>query len=394
MERLVKLSEKKIDATKAVFKRFLYSEIDWNQALIIIKGFRGSGKTTMLLQRAKEVNENTIYLSLDDIYFETYRLVEQFDLFYDKGYRYFFLDEVHRYRYWSKDLKNIYDNYPDARIVATGSSVLEVNKGQADLSRRATTYYLPGLSYREYLELELELNIPQLNLETIIHNHNSISADYYDLINLNKTFEEYLQYGYYPFYREGIKFYSQKLQQVTNLVLDIDIAPFEDLTSVTVHNMKKLLYIISQSVPFIPNVSKLSERMNIPRNSILKILFYLDQARVISLLRQDAKGISFLQKPDKIYLQNPNLAWALSESKPDTGNLRETFFYSQTEFRHLVTSSKFGDFLLDEIYTFEIGGPSKNADQIRGVPNAYIAADGIKSSSGKKIPLWLFGFLY
>lgn len=394
MERLVKLSQRKINATKAVFKRFLYSEIDWNQPLIIIKGYRGSGKTTMLLQRAKEINMDTIYLSLDDIYFETYRLVELFDLLYEKGYRHFFLDEVHRYRYWSKDMKNIYDNYPEARIVATGSSVLEVNKGQADLSRRAATYYLPGLSFREFLELEYELNLIQVDLVTIIQQHSEISENYNDMVNFEKTFKEYLEFGYYPFYKEGIKFYGQKLQQVTNLVLDVDIAPFDDLAAATVHNMKKLLYIISQSVPFIPNVSKLSERMNIPRNSILKILYYLEQARVISLLRQDTKGISYLQKPDKIYLQNPNLAWVLSESKPDTGNLRESFFYSQTEVRHQVTSSKYGDFLLDDSYTFEIGGSSKNAYQIRGVPNAYIAADGIKGGSGRKIPLWLFGFLY
>jgi hypothetical protein len=195
-------------------------------------------------------------------------------------------------------------------------------------------------------------------------------------------------------FKEGIKFYGQKLQETTNLVLDIDIATFEDLSHGTIRNMKKLLYIISQSVPFTPNITKISERMNIPRNSILKILDLLDHARIISLLRRETKGISYLQKPEKIYLQNPNLAWLLSENKPNTGNLRETFFFSQMEVYHRVTSNRFSDFTIDEIYTFEIGGPSKTAAQIRGIPNAYIASDGIKVGSVNKIPLWLFGFLY
>jgi uncharacterized protein len=394
MERLIKLSQKKAKAVKTEFKRFLYSEIDWSQPLVLIKGHRGTGKTTFLLQRVKELKEKAIYLSLDDIYFETYRLVELIDTLYTKGYRHFFLDEVHRYQHWSKDLKNSYDNYPDITIVTTGSSVLEVNKGQADLSRRAVTYYLPGLSFREFLELAYQQKFPQINLSDSIQYHHEISADYYDRTDMDKTFKEYMQHGYYPFFKEGINLYGQKLQETTNLVLDIDIAPFEDLSYTTVRNMKKLLYIISQSVPFTPNIAKISERINVPRNSILKILDLLAHARIISLLKRETKGMSYLQKPEKIYLQNTNLAWLLSENKPDTGNLRETFFFSQSEVRHQVTSSRFGDFTIDDAYTFEIGGPSKTTEQIKGIPNAYLAADGIKGGSGKKIPLWLFGFLY
>ena len=394
MERLIKLSQRKTKAVKTEFKRFLYTEIDWSQPLVIIKGHRGAGKTTFLLQRAKELKENAIYLSLDDIYFETYRLVELIDVLYTKGYRYFFLDEVHRYKKWSKDLKNSYDNYSDIKIVTTGSSILEVNKGQADLSRRAVTYYLPGLSFREFLELAHQQIFPQIHLSDITQRHHEISADYYDRTDIDKTFKEYLQYGYYPFFKEGINLYGEKLLETTNLVLDIDIAPFEDLSYTTVRNMKKLLYIISQSVPFTPNIAKISERIHVPRNSILKILDLLAHARIISLLKRETKGMSYLQKPEKIYLQNTNLAWLLSDNKPDTGNLRETFFYSQLEVRHRVTSSRFGDFSIDEAITFEIGGPSKTSEQIRGIPNAYIAADGIKGGAGKKLPLWLFGFLY
>jgi predicted AAA+ superfamily ATPase len=394
MERLIKLSERKTAAIKTKFKRFLYNVMDWEQPLIIIKGHRGAGKTTLLLQRAKELKEITIYLSLDDIYFENYRLVELIDKLYNKGYRYFFLDEVHRYKLWSKDLKNSYDNYPDIKMVVTGSSILEINEGQADLSRRAASYDLPGLSFREFLALEYQEFFPEVTLDTILHHHHEISRDYVDRINTDKTFKEYLKHGYYPFFKEGIKLYSQKLQHTTNLVIDIDIAPFEELSYSTVRNMKKLLFIISQSVPFTPNITKLSERMNIPRNSILKILDLLSHARIISLLKRETKGISYLQKPEKIYLQNPNLAWLLSENRPDVGNLRETFFFSQLEVGHRITSSRFSDFTLDNAYTFEIGGPGKTSAQIRGIPHTYIAADGLKGGSGNKIPLWLFGFLY
>jgi predicted AAA+ superfamily ATPase len=394
MDRLIKLSQRKTKAVKTTFKRFLYSEIDWDQPLVLIKGHRGAGKTTLLLQRAKAVNENAIYLSLDDIYFETYRLVELIDAFYAKGYRYFFLDEVHRYEKWSQDLKTSYDNYMDIKIVATGSSILEVNKGQADLSRRAVIYDLPGISFREFLELANQQRFSQIQLSDLIQRHHEISADYFDKADIDTAYREYLQFGYYPFFKEGITFYGQKLLQTTNLVLDVDIAPFLELSYATVRNMKKLLYIIGQSAPFTPNITKISERLSVPRNSILKILDLLSHARIISLLKRETKGMSYLQKPEKIYLQNTNLAWILSESKPNTGNLRETFFFSQTEVKHSITSSRFGDFTIDDVYTFEIGGPSKTREQIRGIPSAYIVADGIKGGVGNKIPLWLFGFLY
>jgi predicted AAA+ superfamily ATPase len=200
--------------------------MDWSQSLIVIKGHRGAGKTIFLLQRAKELKEKAIYLSLDDIYFETYRLSELIDTLYTKGYRHFFLDEVHRYKHWSKDLKNSYDNYPDITILATGSSILEIKKGQEDLSRRAVTYYLPGLSLREFMELSYQQKFPSISLSDIIQHHHEISVDYYDKADMDKTFKEYLRYGYYPFFKEGVNQYGQKLRETTNLVLDIDIATF------------------------------------------------------------------------------------------------------------------------------------------------------------------------
>jgi len=394
MERLIRISEKKCAAIGINLKRFIYDQIDWDQRLSIILGHRGAGKTTLLLQHANLFAKEAIYLSLDDFYFENFRLVEVVDQLITIGYKHFYLDEVHRYKYWSNDLKNIYDNYPAIKIVATGSSVLELAKGQADLSRRAVTYYLPGLSFREFMQFEYNHSLSPFSLNELIENHQDISVDILDKTAIDKAFQEYLRYGYYPFYKESKRFYGQRLLETTNLVLDIDIAPFEDLTYSTIRNMKKLIYIISQSVPFTPNIAKLSERMEVPRNSILKILDLLHHAKIITLLKRETKGISFLQKPEKIYLQNTNLAWYLSGNEPNIGNIRETFFLNQLEVNHKVTSSPFGDFTINDQFTFEIGGPTKTNEQIKGVPFSYIAADGIKWGAGNKIPLWLFGFLY
>jgi uncharacterized protein len=342
----------------------------------------------------RESGENSIYLSLDDIYFEANRLITLLDALYEEGYRHFFLDEVHRYAHWSKDLKNACDNYPDIRIAATGSSILEISKGQADLSRRAIIHHLPGLSFREFLVLRYGFPFEAVPLETILTLHQEIAEKVYDRTDILKAFGEYLTFGYYPFFKEGIKTYPQKLQETTNLVLETDIPSFEDVTYTTVRNMKKLLYVLSQSVPFKPNIAGLAKKMNLPRNSILRMFDLLGRAGVLSLLRSHTRGVSYLQKPEKIYLQNPNLITLFSDNRPATGSLRETFFLNQVRVRHKVTTSRFGDFMVDDTWTFEAGGPSKTGEQIRGVPNAFIAADGIKCGSGNRIPLWLFGFLY
>jgi hypothetical protein len=394
MDRLTQLSDRKLQTPTGTFKRYLFSTIDWNQRLIIILGHRGVGKTTLMLQKMQEIGESVIYLSLDDFYFEENRLIEFIEQLYQTGYRNFFLDEAHRYAHWSADLKSLYDNYPDVKFVVSGSSILELSKGKADLSRRASVYHLAGLSFREYLELELDFSTTPFSLPEILNDSFSLSEQISDRLDVLAHFDQYLRHGYYPFFKDGKLQYKSRLIETTQLVLEMDIAPFEDLTHKTIRNMKKLIFIISESVPFIPNISKLAERLEISRNTVLKTLDLLAQAQVLNLLRSSNHGISFLQKPEKVYLQNSNLAYSLSENQANIGNIRETFFLNQLQVGYEVSFPKFGDFMIDKQYVFEVGGPNKTSQQIQGVPNAFIAADGIKTGGGNKIPLWLFGFLY
>ena len=394
MERLLEISLAKQGAILPKFKRYLGFEIDWTQRLLLILGHRGSGKTTLMLQRMQEIRHQMVYLALDDYFFESNRLVVLINQLYQRGTRYFFLDEVHRYPHWSSDLKSMYDNYPEAYFVVSGSSILKLDKGKADLSRRAVSYHLAGLSFREFISLEKNITFPARKLEEIITNHEALSEVIADQMDVLKLFGQYLEFGYYPFYKDGKARYKSRMLETTNLVLEMDIAPFEDLTHKTIRNMKKLIFIISESVPFIPNISKLAERLEVSRNTVLKTFDLLAQAQILNLLRSETHEVSFLQKPEKIYLQNTNLAYSFSADQANLGNIREIFFLNQLQVKHRVTLPKFGDFMVDNQHVFEVGGPNKTNQQIQGTPNAFIAADGIKMSSGNRIPLWLFGFLY
>lgn len=392
--RLLNISEKKKSQVQTKFVRYLYNEIDWEQSLILIKGARGAGKTTLLLQRFKKHPENAVYLSLDDFYFESVRLLLLIEKLYSVGYTTFYLDEVHQYQHWSKDFKNIYDNFPDIKIVATGSSALQIDKGVADLSRRMTIYKLFGLSFREFIEFEHGISIPSISLKALLEKHEEYSIEVNDLINPLSHFENYLKYGYYPFYKTDRKFYHQKLQQTIQLTIDIDLPSVENLNFSTIRGMKNLLFILSQIVPYTPNIQALADKMGSQRNLVLKALDLMDRSNILSLLRSENKGVSYLQKPEKIYLENPNLFYLFNDTPPNRGSLRETFFFNQLKVKHDITASKFGDFLVDQTFVFEVGGATKANRQITGIPMAYIAADDLKFGSQNKIPLWLFGFLY
>lgn len=393
MELLIEKSERKARQIKNKQKRYLFERIDWNQRLSIILGYRGTGKTTLLLQYLDVAKKKGIYLSMDDFFFESNRLVETVEVFYQMGFRLFLLDEVHRYQYWSKDLKQLYDDFDDIQVVATGSSILDISKGNADLSRRASVYHLAGLSFREFLNFRNNTKMSAINLDEIISKHHVLAPDLLDTFNYKAEFQDYLKFGYFPYFLEAKTTYFQKLQETIHLVIDTDIAPFEDLQHATTRKLKKMLYVLSKSVPFTPNINKLSEKLETPRNTVLKLLDILDQAQILQLLRTTTKGVSFLQKPEKIFLQNTNFIYLFANGKANIGNIRETFFFNQLSTTHKVTAPKYGDFMVDDSFVFEVGGASKSNEQIRGIPNAFLALD-VEGGSNNRIPLWLFGMLY
>lgn len=304
------------------------------------------------------------------------------------------MDEVHRYPNWSQEIKNIYDSYPGLHVVFTGSSILEIYKSNADLSRRAISYHLHGLSFREYLIFEKVLDIPAVSLEEILSQHMNISLEIGSKVKLLSFFREYLHYGYYPFYKEGIKEYPIRLQNVMNAVLEGDLPAVERIDYSSVLKIKKLLGIVSSLVPFTPNMTKLSSEIGISRTYLSNYFSWLHKAGLLLLLHPDANGMSLLNKPDKVYLNNSNLLYALAGRNTNEGNVCETFFANQLMVTHAVASSPETDFLIDSTYSFEIGGNNKGYKQIKGLSQSYIAADDIESGFGNKIPLWLFGFLY
>lgn len=397
METLFEKFYKKIDFINLDFKRSLMNEIQWESRLIGIKGARGVGKTTLLLQFIKEhlpINELTLYVSLDNIWFAENKLSKLVNDFVKKGGKYLFLDEVHKYPNWSQELKNIYDDYPELKVVFTGSSLLEVLNARADLSRRAVVYMLQGLSYREYLEIKLGVKLPKLELDDLVKNHLELAKEFNRLINPLQYFEEYLKTGYFPYFLEVPSLYYHRIEEVINMIIEIELPLLRKVDSTYISKLKQLLQIIAESVPFIPNVSKLSERIGINRNTFTAYLHYLQEANLTRNLYKDAHGISLLQKPDKIYLENTNFQYALAPRNTVIGSIRETFLVNQLSYQYQVEYANQGDFLINRSYTIEVGGKGKAKKQILGIDKSYIASDNIEYGTGNKIPLWMFGFLY
>jgi uncharacterized protein len=397
MQKLIEKFQKKLAHTDTEFVRDLSSTIRWKNRLIGLRGARGAGKTTLILQHIKQQQKNTnqvLYVSLDDIFFSVNSLSDLADTFIKEGGEYLFFDEVHHYRNWSQEIKNIYDDHQDVHIVFTGSSALHISKSKADLSRRAVMYDMPGLSYREFLKLKYGLSFPVIKLEEILKRHIEISNEVLATIKPIPKFREYLKHGYYPYFNDDIETYPDRLERTINLALETDLPYIADISFSSVDKLKKLLFVIAEISPFKPNVSKLSDKTGIPRNSILQFMHYLEDARIINLLHASTKGISYMQKPEKIYLHHPNLQYALNPENTNIGSLRESFFYNQTNNLHDVTYTEKGDFKIDGKYIFEIGGKSKTNKQISGLPNSFIVSDEIEIGYRNQIPLWLFGFLY
>lgn len=398
MENLVEKFRRKIAQIQTTFVRSIMEEINWNARLIGIKGARGVGKSTLLLQYIKlnlstELN-STLYASLDNIWFIDNNLLNMVDDFVKHGGKYLYLDEVHKYPQWSIEIKNIYDDYPELKVVFTGSSMLEILNARADLSRRAVIYTMQGLSFREYLNLELGENFKKQNLEEVLLNHEAISQEIASHVKPIKHFTDYLKAGYYPYFKEQPDLYFSRVEEVVNMILEIELPQLRNVNIINIKKLKLLMLIIAESAPFIPNISKLSERIGINRETLLSYLHYLNEANLIFSAFKDSRGISALQKPDKIYLENTNLMYALSGIAVNMGNAREIFFANQLKYEHKIEISKQTDFLVDQKYSFEIGGKHKGKSQIENLSDAYIISDNIEYGFGSKIPLWLFGFLY
>ncbi|MEA1981867.1 MAG: AAA family ATPase [candidate division Zixibacteria bacterium] len=397
MERLFQLSNEKIARIDISRVRRFISQVDWSQQMVGIRGARGIGKTTLLLQYLRlnyGVGEKSLYISADNLYFSENRLYDLASIFSKKGGRLLVIDEVHRYPNWAIEMKNMYDDLPDLKVIYTGSSLLELHKAKADLSRRALTYDMPGLSFREFLEFELNTSFDPLPLSDMINDHVGIAAEIISQIKPLEFFDNYLRYGYYPFYLEGLSSFDQKLLETVHLVLEVDIPQFMNMQIGHIQMLKRLLQVISTFAPFQPNLTSLSERTGISLNTLKSYLYYLHQAAQISLLQKPYKGVNSLNKPAKIYLNNTNLMHVLGNEMTNKGSARETFFQNQIKSAESVFSSKHADFQTATGITFEVAGANKNHRQIKGLSNAYLVKDQIEIGSGNSIPLWLFGFLY
>lgn len=398
MENFIAQFHRKLDRIDTHFTRSLMDDINWNARLVGIKGARGIGKTTLLLQYIKlnladRLNE-VLYVSLDAMWFNTNSLLSLVSEFEKKGGKYLFVDEVHKYEGWAQELKNIYDDYPDLQVVFTGSSLLEILNARADLSRRAITYKMQGLSFREYLAIESGASFERLTLDDLLIRHTEIAREINRQIKPFAYFENYLQYGYYPFYKEELDLYYSRLEEVLNLMLEIELPLLRNIDIAYVGKIKQLLTVIAESVPFTPNISKLSEKIGINRATLLSYLHYLDEIDLTRNLFKLGEGTNILQKPLKVFLENTNIVYVLARGNANKGNLRETFFSNQVGYRHDIAYAEKGDFFVKNKHTFEIGGKGKSVNQIAAVKDAYIAADDITHGFGNKIPLWLFGFLY
>ncbi len=378
------------------FRRYLHQQINWKQRMIGIKGPRGAGKTTLILQHLKfdvALPSTALYITADHTWFYNHSLLETATDWYKQGGRILFIDEVHKYPNWSRELKNIYDGLPEMHVVFSASSALDIYRGEADLSRRVITYSLPGLSFREYLSFTTGNNFDIITVKDIPGNHRPFSQHILEQLQPLPLFRKYLQNGYLPIIAEGENEYLVKLEQVVNAIVDTDLSYIASYNAGTAIKVKKLLGVIAESVPFKPNIAALARKLDMSRDSVYQYIYQLKDARLLNVLSAEGKGVSTLQKPDKIYLENTNLAYALTE-KPDIGNIRETFLLSQLLNAGIeVHAPQEGDFLVKNI-AIEVGGKAKSTSQVKEHKNYLVAADDIETGIGTKVPLWLFGFLY
>ena len=385
---LIAYMEEMLRQTPTDFVRYMADRIDWNSRLVGIVGPRGVGKSTMLLQRLKAHRENGfwLYVSADHTYFANHSLVDLADDFVKEGGTHLYIDEAHKYRNWSRELKQIYDVHPDLHVVFTGSSVLDITKGEADLSRRALMYSMQGLSFREYLELFHDVKTETYSLEEILSHKVELPVPH-----PLPLFREYLAFGYYPFAKESG--FAIRMEQIISQTIDSDIPQYADMLASTARKLKQMLVVIAELAPYKPNADSLATELHISKNNVPDYLVYLEKAGMIGLLRDDTGGLRGLGKVEKVYVDNPSLMTVLANGRPEIGHLRETFFYNQMRVMHKVLATRESDFIVDD-YTFEVGGRNKGKKQIHDIPNGIVVKDDIEFGHGIIVPLWHFGLTY
>lgn len=398
MQKLYLTYSRLLSAVDCTVHRYLYEQINWANKLIAIKGAKGVGKTTLILQHIKEAfGDNpsvALYASLDNMWFTNHSLSELVEYHYTHGGTHIFLDEVHKYKNWAQELKNIYDSYPGMYVVVTGSSLLQLEEAmQHDLSRRCRMYELQGLSLREYVKFEVGIDFSTYSLDDILSNHFAIASEITSKVKILPLFENYVKNGYYPFYKEEGDGYYQRLELVMKTIIENDIPAVEKIEFESLYKAEHLLAILAEMVPFTLNVASLTSTLGISRNSLIKLFDLLDRAKLIRSIYTSKSGMKQLAKPDKILFDNPNLMFALASSV-DSGTIRESFFCNQITNSHSICIPETGDCLVDSKYLFEIGGKKKSYNQIKDLNDSYVVADNTEVGMGNKIPLWIFGFMY
>lgn len=374
-------------------------DINWAAQLLAIRGPKGVGKTTMMLQYIKRhfqpQDMSVLYCSLDGAYFTDHNLLDFVDMFYKNGGKHLFLDEVHKYPNWGREIKEIYDSYPELQVVLSGSSLLDMMTGDADLSRRCINHDIQGLSFREYLQFYKGIDLPVCSLQELLDNPMSLCLQVNALCRPLAFFREYLQFGYYPYYIKNKIDYYSAIEQVTYKIIDDEMPRICGVDVANTRKIKALMNVLAATEPFEVDIKKLSVQTSLKRETILGYLNYMQRAKLLNLLYCDNANIKKLQKPDKIYIENTNLLYTLANNPIKQGTIRETFAVNQLAYKHLVEYKKSnGDFLIDGKYTIEVGGSSKDYTQIANVADSYILADDIETAIGHKLPLWLIGFLY
>jgi predicted AAA+ superfamily ATPase len=386
---------KQLSNTSLKFKRYMHDDLDMNDRLIGILGSRGVGKTTFILQYLKELDlplEKKLYFSVDHFYALNHSLYEVAEEFSKIGGEVLAIDEIHKYPNFASELKSIYDTF-NIKVIFSGSSAIALENSKVDLSRRVVLYRVNGLSFREFLEFETGEKFPSYTLEKILQNHTELAYKLNEKIKPFEYFSKYLEHGYYPFYKQNINLYSQKLSEVLNIVLESDLPLIFKIDPSKINKLKKLLAMLCQSKPYELNISKLSQKIELNRATLYNYLSYLEAGHLTKMIRQHSRGDSIFSKPEKLYLNNTNLSFAYCENN-DKGTNREIFFANQLAHSHEINYSKVGDFGVDEKYIFEIGGKNKNFKQIKDIENSFVVADDIEVGFENKIPLYLFGFLY